>query len=442
MLKKLALYALWLVNLLIIFGFWWTGNQSLIGTTTSNIALALGRLAGLLAVYSICLQVMLTGRARWLEPVFGLDKLTRLHALNGYLALFFIVTHPLLIITSYSLISQQSFLAQYFEFASTSRLLIQSSLAVLLFISIIGISLYIVRRRLRYETWYFVHLFVYLAILLAFSHQFIFSGDFLRSPAFKTYWYMLYVFVFGNLLFFRFLRPLYLFARYRFKVSHLIPETHDTTSVYITGKNLATFKTKPGQFVIVRFLDKQRWWEAHPFSLSYLPKNNTLRLTIKNVGDFTSKISQLKPGTPVYVDGPYGSFVVRKTNQLKYLFIAGGVGITPIRSLIEKLACPPEPWRRRGATNNLSLLYANKTDHDIIFKGELEELATRHKFPIHHLIGRLLDAETIKQLVPDFKEHEIYLCGPPPMMAAVKTMLRTLGLPKHQLHYEKFSLHR
>lgn len=432
MFKKLALYALWAINLLVIVSFWWPGAAPLLSTTTANTALALGRLAGLLAVYSICLQVMLTGRARWLEPVFGLDKLTRLHALNGYLALFFIVTHPLLIIASYSLTSGQSFFAQYFEFITTSRLLVQSSLAVLLFISIAGMSLYIARRRLRYETWYFVHLFVYLAILLAFSHQLTFGDDFLRSPAFRVYWQLLYIFVFGNLLFFRFLRPLYLLDRYRFKVSHLIPETHDTVSVYITGQNLNRLKTKPGQFIIVRFLDKQRWWEAHPFSLSYIPKNNTLRLTIKNVGDFTNQISQLKPGTPVYIDGPYGSFVTRKENRPKYFFIAGGVGITPIRSLIEKLA----------PTNNLTLLYANKTDHDIIFKGELEELATRHKFPIHHLIGRLLDAETIKQLVPDFKEHEVYLCGPPPMMAAVKAMLHSLGLPRHQLHYERFSLHR
>lgn len=432
MLKKLVLYTLWAINLLIIISFWQTGNYALLGTTSANTALALGRLAGLLAVYSMCLQVMLTGRARWLEPVFGLDKLTRLHALNGYLALFFIVTHPVLIITAYSLAKQQSFFAQYFEFISTSRLLIQSSLAVLLFTTVVSLSLYIVRRRLRYETWYFVHLFVYLAILLAFSHQLAFGGDFLRSPAFRTYWYVLYIFVFGNLLFFRFLRPLYLFARYRFKVSHAIPETHDTTSIYITGRHLATLKTKPGQFIIVRFLDKQRWWEAHPFSLSYIPKNNTLRLTIKNVGDFTSNIAQLKPGTPVLVDGPYGSFVGKKTNQPKYLFIAGGVGITPIRSLIEKLA----------PTNNCALLYANKTENDIIFKGELSELATHYNFPIHYLSGRRLDAATIKQLVPDVTEREAYLCGPPPMMAAVKTMLRSLGLPKHQLHYEKFSLHR
>lgn len=432
MLKKLALYALWAINLLVIVLFWWPGAAPLLSTTTATTALALGRLAGLLAVYSICLQVMLTGRARWLEPVFGLDKLTRLHALNGYLALFFIVTHPLLIITSYSLTSGQSFFAQYIEFISTSWLLLQSTLSVLLFITIIGMSLYIVRRRLRYETWYFVHLFVYLAILLAFSHQLTFGGDFLRDPVFRAYWYVLYFFVFGNLLFFRFLRPLYLLARYRFKVSHLIPETHDTVSVYITGQNLNRLKTKPGQFIIVRFLDKQRWWEAHPFSLSYLPKNNTLRLTIKNVGDFTSKISQLKPGTSVYLDGPYGSFTIKKNNQPKYLFIAGGVGITPIRTLIEKLS----------PTNNLILLYANKSDNDIIFKGELEELATQHTFPIHHLIGRLLDTETIKQLIPDFKDREVYLCGPPPMMAAVKKMLYSLGLPKHQLHYEKFSLHR
>lgn len=436
--KKLLLYFIFSLNLFIILFFWWNGSGSLFDGTLANGILAVARICGLLAVYFVLLQFVLRGRAVWIEEVFGLNNLSTVHRLNGYLSLGFILAHVSLILTSYSLFANTNIITQLVVFITTYRDLFQSFIAAVLFVSIVFFSLYIVRRRLKYETWYYIHLASYLAVLLAWGHQLTFGGDFVQD-AFVWYWYGLYIFVFGNLFIFRFLRQGYLFGKYRFAVSDVVREADGATSVYISGNNLSAFGIKPGQFMILRFLDAKRWWQAHPFSLSFVPKENKLRVTIKNVGDFTSEIPSLKKGTLVLLDGPLGTFTSSHAKHDKFLFIAGGVGITPIRSLIEELA----PLKK-----DIVLLYSNKTT-DIILKNELDTLAAKYKFSIHYVItedptykgekGRI-DSEKIKRLVPNFLTRDIYLCGPVPMMNALIRVLQENGVPHSALHYEKFDL--
>jgi ferredoxin-NADP reductase len=131
-------------------------------------------------------------------------------------------------------------------------------------------------------------------------------------------------------------------------------------------------------------------------------------------------------GTKVFLEGPFGRFTpaVAKTN--KYLFIAGGIGITPIRAMIEMLA-------REHA--DMLLLYGNRTEQEIAFKDELSQLIPN----THNIIAGRIDEEKIKQLAPDFASRDIYLCGPPPMMNSIITILKNLGVPRSHLHYEKFA---
>lgn len=435
---KKVLYGTFFINLFIIVFFWWQGSSNLFTGELANSLLAIARLFGLLAVYFILLQFVLRGRAVWIEETFGLNNLSTVHRLNGYLSLFFILSHFTLILTSYSLAANIHIVAQFIQFITTYIDLLQAFIALLLFVTIVFVSIYVVRRRLKYEIWYYVHLATYLAILFAWGHQLKFGGDFVNN-IFVWYWYGLYIFVFGNLFIFRWLRQGYLFLKYRFIVTEIVKEADGATSVYITGNNLSDFSVQPGQFFILRFLDKNRWWQAHPFSLSFVPKQNMLRVTIKNVGDFTSQIPQLKKGTPILLDGPLGTFTSAHAKKNKFLFIAGGVGITPIRSLIEEVA-----MRKK----DIVLLYSNKTT-DIIFKKELEVLAATYKFPIHYVVtedslykgekGRI-DEKKIKRLVPDFLKRDIYLCGPVPMMNALIRSLKERGVDHAALHYEKFDL--
>ena len=149
----------------------------------------------------------------------------------------------------------------YFELLPA---MVAMSLFTLVFVS----SLVIVFKKIKYEIWYLVHLFSYLAILLAFKHQMELGGDFIGNTYFRIYWISLYTFTLGNLFFYRFFLPGYNFYKHRFTVEKIEQENATTTSIYISGKNLNKFKYNAGQFAIWRFLDKQRFLQAHPFSFS------------------------------------------------------------------------------------------------------------------------------------------------------------------------------
>lgn len=438
--KRRLFWILLFINPAIIALFWANSSgQLVVNNSPSSILLGIGRLAGLLAVYCVLLQLILIGRVKWVEQTFGLDKLSIVHHYNGYAAFFFMVSHALLITLSYSSVSNVSLYSQLVDFFYNYGDVWQAMIALCLFVLIIVFSVAIVRTRMKYEAWYFIHLLTYAAILLAYGHQLKLGGDFSQA-AFSWYWYALYAFAVGNLVFFRFFRPLFNFWKHRFTVEKIARETHDTVSVYIGGQNLASFPAHSGQFMIVRFLQRGFWWQAHPFSLSHPPTSNFIRLTIKNVGDYTSRIPELKAGTRVIIDGPHGVFTRQSAQRKEFLLIAGGVGITPIRSLLQELA-------EEGS--NVVLLYGNKTDRDIIFEQELARLQKRFGITIHHIMSAQgnwnglqgkIDKEMIGKLVPDAAAREVFLCGPPPMMKSVKASLQELGLPKEYIHYEKFSL--
>ncbi len=438
--QKATIYGFFGVHVCVVLFFWWSGSHALIGNGVDGTLLAFGRLFGILAVVFVLLQFMLMGRAPWIEKVFGLDKLSQFHHWNGYAVLTCILIHPTLVLISYAMTAQVSLLKQELDFAFTYDDMLKAQIAVGLFVFVVFSSIYVARKHLKYEWWYGIHLLTYIAVLFAFGHQLTYGGDFAVNTLFVYYWYFIYTFVFGHTLIFRFGRIVFNFVRFQFRIDHMEKESGDAISVYITGRNLMNFQVKPGQFLIFRFLNKTYWWQHHPFSASYIPKNNMLRITVKNSGDFTGDISSIKKGTPVLIDGPYGTFTVLPTEKKMYLFIAGGIGITPIRSLIEQLA----------PHNNVVLLYSSKLSNEFTLQKEIDLLSKQFAFPVTYIvtqeptykgeIGRIDEAK-IKRLVPDVKKREIYICGPVPMMEGLKQVLLSVGVDQTSIHYEKFSLH-
>ncbi len=265
------------------------------------------------------------------------------------------------------------------------------------------------------------------------------GGSFAGQPLTTYFWYALYAFVAVNVLYYRFARTGINYLSFQPRVDRVVKESSDAVSIYIGIKNPDKFKSLAGQFIMVRFLDRGLWLEEHPFSLSEIPKDGQLRLTVKGVGDYTAKLPDLKPGTRVLVSGPFGSFTSRLTTKKKRLYIAGGVGITPIRSLLEESG---------NHDDDSVLLYGNRTADDTLLADELARLVPAKN--IHNVYSNqpdyrgekgYVDAALISRLVPDFKQLDVYLCGPPPMMDGVISGLTGLGLPADQLHYERFSLH-
>ncbi len=427
-------------NWLIIVGFWWSNSGSVFSGGAIGILAALGRLSGLTAAYMILLQFFFMGRTPYLERAFGLDKLSQIHHSNGVRGFFFLVLHPILLFSAYRIFSDDPFLNELRVFFLNSRNIVLALIGLALFVMVVASSIYISRSRLKYESWYFVHLLAYLAVFGSFWHQIGLGTDILASKVFYWYWIGLYAFVFANHLAFRFARPVYRFFKHQFFVERVMRENYNTVSVYIGGRDLDKFNIHAGQFMIFRFLARGYWWQAHPFSMSMMPDGKQLRITVKNVGDFTAKMQEIKAGTKIFIDGPYGVFTDLFGVSEKVLMIAGGIGITPIRSLMERLLSRGE---------DVTLLYSTRTAEDIVFRREIDEVVSKYGGKVVYVVsdesefngekGRL-DQEKIQSLVPDVNAREVFLCGPPPMMDAVILSLKNLGTSISRIHFEKFSM--
>jgi len=442
--KVIFAWLLWLINAAIVFGFWWQGNSQLLASSQLSLSiLAIARLVGMAATFTALTQFVLMGRQGWLEPIFGLDRLAVFHRRNGVATLLLVLLHPTLIVTGYSLLNGIGPIEQYLAFYGSS-VLVLANIAVVLMILTVGASIYIVRKHLKFETWYLVHLANYLAVILFAWHQFMSGSDLLGNNLLRYYWFGIYIFAGLNILVWRWIKPFAQSAYFDFKVEKIQAETPTTTNVYITGKNMGQFKSKGGQFVMVRFLTKGLAGQEHPFSMSMLPNQNQIRLTIKAQGDFTNQMPNLKAGTKVIVSGPHGAFTHDKQVTNKVLYIAGGIGITPIRALVEERS-------NAGLRNSAAMLYGNRNQGDSALLEELLTLGAKINMPIFNVLSEqadykgekgYIDAEKIKRLVPDFATRDIFLCGPPPMMNGIVAALKQLGMPANQIHYERFSLHK
>lgn len=427
------------VNAGVIAGFWLQSSGYQAVRSQADLFNAGGRVTGLWGTYLVLWQLLMMARVPWLEEAFGLERLAWLHRLGGYLALSLLVAHAVLQTIGYELGDGLDPIRQLGDFISHYEGLLAAIVGLLLMVAVVGVSIAVARRRFSYETWYFIHLYAYIAVLLAFSHQLATGIDFIGQPAFVAYWITLYVLVIAALLWFRLITPLRVYGRHRFFVHSVVKEAPGVHSVRVRGRGLRGFPVESGQFLIWRFLDRKRWWQAHPFSLSAPADGRELRLTVKNSGDFTARIPDLRPGTPVLIEGPFGKFTEQAATGEKMLLVAGGVGITPLRSLAETLA-------RQG--RDVVLLYRARREQDLIFRRELDRLAAEQGVSVRYLLSEArrdhrpgpawFQPESLLGLVPDLSEREIYLCGPASMTADFRRVAAGLGVPPAHLHVEVF----
>jgi predicted ferric reductase len=306
-------------------------------------------------------------------------------------------------------------------------------------VTVVLSSLAVVRHRLPYEEWYLIHLSVYAGILLAYFHQVWTGNEFAAHPIQRDYWYALYVLVVAVLVGFRVLAPAIGFWRYRLRVVEVRHESPRVVSIYMEGRGLQRLRARGGNFFLWRFLTGSRWWQAHPFSLSAAPQARSLRITVKNVGDYTKLIGELTPGTRVLVEGPFGTFAPVPGNPRGAVLIAGGIGITPLRAMLDDLIADGRA---------VTLIHRVRDEEDLVLRDELASYETNGKLVVLNVIGPrsapggedLLGARHLADLVPDIAEREVFLCGPPAMMRHVIAGLAALGLPRRRIHSVRFAL--
>ena len=384
-------------------------------------------------------QVLMLSRLPWLERLVGFDRLTVWHRRNGKACILLVLAHVVLITIGYALSDQISIPSEYSRLLSSYPGMVTATVGTVLMVIVVASSLIIVRRRLPYEGWYAVHLTVYGGIVLSYLHQIPTGNEFTTNPAQKDYWIGLYVAVLALLLAFRVARPLRRALRHRLRVESVTPEGPGVVSVRVTGRQLDRLGGRAGQFFVWRFLTPGRWWQAHPFSLSSVPDGSVLRLTVKSVGGFSGGLADLRPGTRVLAEGPFGTFTADRRHHRRVALIAGGIGITPLRALFEELEAAP---------GELALIYRAISEDDFVLREELRELARTRGAELHFIAGdhrepgaeQLLSPEHLLELVGDLPQREVFLCGPPAMMSATRASLLRAGVPSRQIHTERFAL--
>lgn len=423
---RTGLYAVLVANAVVVTVFFVQAGFA------SNTLIVLGRLAGLYGALLMAFQLLLVARLPWFDRRIGMDRLTSWHRWTGFSVLWLLLAHAVFIVFGYAQSSSLDPVNRLVDLAETVEGVLRAIAALAIIIVVGAVSARYARRRLAYETWHFIHLYTYVAVVLAFTHQVAAGTTFTSSAVAKTYWYGVWGVALAAVFTGRLVLPLWRNLRHRLRVTAVVPENDDVVSVYVTGRDLDRLPARAGQFFLWRFLTKDRWWQANPFSLSAAPDGRTLRLTVKRAGDGSAALRHLKVGTRVFAEGPYGAFTTLHRTRPDALLIAGGVGVTPIRALLEELH------------GHAVVIYRVATDRDAVLYDELRELALAKGAELHLVTGPAvpdrLAPQELARLVPDITGRDVYLCGPPPMMNAVLGSLRELGVPRTQTHFERFSL--
>lgn len=434
-------YSLYAGGLGLILYFWLLSSFSLLGNGVSGSLLALGQLSGLLGMYSLLTQFVLISRAPWLEHGFGFDKLTRLHHNNGLIAFTLITAHIPLVVLGASGLSGLSALSGAWFIFNNYPYVPLAIIGYILLLVLIGTSITIVRRHLRYESWFWVHLLSFAIVLLIFWHQVSNGATLLQYDVFRIFWYGLFFGVLTHFVFFQIGSQLWSFARHNFVIERVEPAANGTVSIYISGQRMEKFGWRGGQFAKWRFLTSELGLEEHPFTISVEPNDKHLRLTPKAVGDYTAKLQHVRPGTKAVVSGPLGRFTLARSGDTKkVLLVAGGIGITPLRAMIgDELA----------SQKDIVLLYSAKRKADLAFVEEFNKLQKTRQLQVKYILSDeklpgfehgMLDQARLAKLVPDIAQRQLFVCGPPSMMDAVSGAARQLGMPQVAIHSERFSL--
>jgi predicted ferric reductase len=426
------------VGTVVTIGLWLRHGGISAATGPGGLATAAGQLTALIGTYAILVQILFMSRIAWLERAVGLDHLAVWHRWLGFAAVSLITGHVVFTTLGYAQSARVSLWAQSRDFISNYPDMLKAWAGFLLLLAVAVTSIRMARRKLKRETWYFIHLGAYLAIVLSFAHQLAAGTDLDGDRAARVWWVGLYVVVAGAILWWRVLVPCVTNSRHRLRVHGVEREAPGVVSIYFSGRHLDALGAEPGQFFLWRFLTPGGWWKTHPFSLSAAPTKNSVRITVKDLGDGTNELQHVRRGTRAFVEGPYGAFTDARRTRRRVLLVAGGIGITPLRALLDAF----------DATVDVVLLYRVARPDDVVFVDELRRFSTAPNVTIHVIPGTaigddqtdILSVPALRRGVPDIATRECFVCGPPALIAAMHRRLRKLGVPRAHIHYERFEL--
>lgn len=393
---------------------------------------------GFIGLSIMGLQFAIVSRFSSVNAPFGLDVALRFHTFIAFVALAFVLAHPTIIV-----LGQTETLDLLNPFTGTwaARFGLASvaALGILIVTSVWRKPLHI-----GYEWWRVLHGVLAVAII-AFALAHIWSvGYYVDGPWKQGLWILSSAVLIALLVNVRLVKPLRMLRR-PWRVASVSPLRGDAWRLTIEPVGHDGLRFLPGQFAWLTIGRSPFAIREHPFSFSSsADRRDHLTFTIKEAGDFTSELGSLEPGTTVYLDGPYGVFSYERNEGPRFVFVAGGVGIAPIMSMLRTLA-------DRGDPRPCLVIFGNPTWDDAVMREELAELAARLDLEVVHVLedpppdwdgeSGFIDAHVLaRHLGDDASRARYFICGPGPMMDAVHDALLVNGIPLEQIDLERFDL--
>ena len=432
---------LWLSLLLVTY--WWVADNGLqdMAHLTDSMTSA-GRISGLVASVLLLAQVVLMARVPVLERAFGQDRLARIHRTVGFTSFNLMLLHIVTITLGYGAMQVTAVPATLWDLTVDYPGMLLAAAGTACLVMVVVTSVKAARRRLRYESWHLMHLYAYLGVGLALPHQLWTGQQFTDSPAKTVFWWSAWALAAAAVLVWRLGVPLMVNLRHRLRVVAVVDEGAGVRTVVVTGRRLDALSAEAGQFFTWRFLTGAGWTRGNPYSLSAAPDGQSLRFTVRDVGDGSRRTRGLRPGTRVIVEGPYGRLTSRPRTRPRLAFIGAGVGITPLRALAEGLSYAPG-----------DAIYVERFTDTPLFAAEIDDLSTRRGLQVLRvpgrrrspdswlgpIVGTASDLTALRRWIPDVADRDVYVCGPEPWTDLVCATLTAAGLPDERLHLETFA---
>jgi predicted ferric reductase len=396
-----------------------------------------GKVLGIAAGLLLMLQLALSARLRILDRICGLNRLLVLHRLNAVAIALLALLHPLLVFAPEDIGIIPVSLEYWPE--------IMGGFLLILIWLITASGVWRLFLELSFDRWWLLHRVATATAVVALVVHVLFV-----SETFESGWPRLillgtvgiYVLLFVRV---KMMKPI-LMRKKRYAVSHVAPTGRDAYTIELRPEKHAVFDYIPGQFAFLTLESESISSEEHPFTISSTPtRPGTLQFTMRCRGDWTRRIGRLRPGDKALVDGPYGLFShLARTETREIIMIAGGIGITPMLSMVRYMADV-------GDQRRIRLLWSNRTKAEIVFSEEVAELESLVEgLHVTHVWTRepgrdgkkgRLDREKLEKLLSGAEaDSVVFVCGPPPMMREVSRSLREIGFPARTVHTEEFQL--
>jgi predicted ferric reductase len=409
------------------------------GSLLVNIAVG----AGFIGYSLMALEFVLISRIKPAAQPFGQDALQLFHNWMGMLALFLLLLHPILLV-----ISGYPADAWLNPFSSTGNAATRTaSLSLYTLVLLVLTSIFRQQLRIKYEIWQLLHGLFAIFILIASLVHIYTLGRFTSAPIMKVMWLVYGILMISVILWYKIIKPVAHWNR-RWEVVENRTERGDSQTLVLKPDGHDGFAFEPGQYAWIKNGGTPFGRGQHPISMSSMADvepGGTIAFTIKNLGDWSGEVvPNIQAGEQMWVDGPYGVLSSDREQGMGYVLIGGGVGITPLYSMVQTMA-------ERGEVRPVLLFYGARDYESLTFREELEALQERMNLQLIYVLSEpaenwqgekgFITGDVLKRYLPEqYRRFVYFICGPEPLMDAMEAALPELGIPREKVLSERFGM--